>query len=71
MALFIQTVLAFAAGFLLNLTPCVLPAIPLKIRAILNETGTSFRRRLLAAAAFLAGSLAFFLALGGGDRTPP
>ena len=65
MTLLVQTVLAVAAGFLLNLNPCVLPAIPLKVRAILNETGTGPRRRIAAAAAFLAGSLAFFLALGG------
>ncbi|PJB31727.1 MAG: thioredoxin [Deltaproteobacteria bacterium CG_4_9_14_3_um_filter_65_9] len=51
-ALLVQTILAFAAGFLLNLTPCVLPAIPLKVRAILNEIGTDFRQRLFAAAAF-------------------
>ncbi len=31
-------VLAFWAGVLLNFVPCVLPVIPLKIRAVLRET---------------------------------
>ncbi len=60
-----QSILAVTAGILLNLTPCVLPAIPLKIRAILNETGENTRTRLCAAGAFLTGSLGFFLLLGG------
>ena len=59
-----QGLLAVAAGVLLNLTPCVLPAIPLKIRAILNATGAEARQRFYAATAFLAGSVGLFAALG-------
>lgn len=59
-----QGLLAVAAGVLLNLTPCVLPAIPLKIRAILGATGAETRQRLFAATAFLAGSVGLFATLG-------
>jgi len=57
--------LAALAGVLLNLTPCVLPAMPVKIRTILRESGGEASHRAAAAAAFAAGSLVFFLALGG------
>jgi thiol:disulfide interchange protein DsbD len=63
-ALMIQSALALLAGILLNLTPCVLPAIPLKVRAIIAATGDAAPQRAAAAAALVAGSLAFFLALG-------
>lgn len=56
--------LAFVAGVLLNFTPCVLPVIPLKIRALLNEVGSTTGARLLAASMLLLGSLAFFATLG-------
>lgn len=56
--------LAFLAGVLLNFTPCVLPVIPLKIRALLNEVGGTTGARLLAATMLLLGSVAFFAALG-------
>src|SRR5699024_10413332 len=55
--------LALAAGVLLNLTPCVLPAIPVKIRTIVHEAGGAPRQRLLAAVAFTGGTLLFFLPL--------
>ena len=32
-----QLVIAFCGGILLNLMPCVLPVIPLKVRALLAE----------------------------------
>ena len=60
-----QLAMALAAGLLLNLTPCVLPAIPIKVRTILNEAGGQPSHRLLAALAFTAGTLVFFLTLGG------
>jgi len=53
------------AGALLNATPCVLPAVPIKLRLLLAEGGQAANRRLLTAAALLAGSLVFFGALGG------
>ena len=59
-----QILLAFVAGILLNLTPCVLPAIPFKVHAIIKETGNHPSQRLLAAFSLLMGSLTFFLLLG-------
>lgn len=59
-----EVALAIIAGALLNLTPCVLPAIPVKIRTIAQEAGTARRQRVLAALAFAAGTLLFFVALG-------
>src|SRR5699024_10761763 len=58
-----ELLLALAAGVLLNLTPCVLPAIPVKIRTIVHEAGGAPRQRLLAAGAFTGGTLLFFLPL--------
>ncbi len=52
-----QGLLALMAGVLLNLTPCVLPAIPLKIRTVIRATGTSARQRLGAATALMAGDI--------------
>jgi thiol:disulfide interchange protein len=60
-----QIVMAVVAGLLLNLTPCVLPAIPIKVRTILREAGSQRSHRVLAALAFTAGTLTFFLTLGG------
>ncbi|MAM60028.1 MAG: cytochrome C biogenesis protein [Maritimibacter sp.] len=60
-----QLAMAVTAGLLLNLTPCVLPAIPIKVRTILHEAGSQRSHRLLAALAFTAGTLVFFLTLGG------
>lgn len=59
-----QFALAFVAGALLNLTPCVLPVIPVKIRTILRHAGSSPKNRSQAAVAFLAGTLLFFLLVG-------
>ncbi|KEZ76006.1 protein-disulfide reductase DsbD family protein [Salinisphaera hydrothermalis] len=52
--------IAVAAGVLLNLTPCVLPALPIKLRSIARVVGSGARQRLLAATALLAGTLTFF-----------
>ena len=60
-----QIMMAVMAGLLLNLTPCVLPAIPIKVRTILREAGSQRSHRVLAALAFSAGTLTFFLTLGG------
>ena len=60
-----QIMMAVMAGLLLNLTPCVLPAIPIKVRTILREAGSQRSHRVLAALAFAAGTLTFFLTLGG------
>lgn len=61
--LLIHLLAALLAGILLNLTPCVLPAIPIKIRTILRESGSTAGHRLIAALAFLGGTTTFFLAL--------
>jgi len=58
-----QLMLAAVAGLLLNLTPCVLPAIPVKIRTTVYQVGGSPRQRTLAALAFTGGTLLFFLPL--------
>jgi thiol:disulfide interchange protein DsbD len=62
--LILETLLAAGAGLLLNLTPCVLPAVPLKVRAVLREAGERKAVRLASAALFTAGSVLFFAALG-------
>lgn len=56
---------ALLSGLLLNLTPCVMPAIPVKIRTILRYAGAEPRHRLLAAFAFVGGTLTLLLPLGG------
>jgi thiol:disulfide interchange protein DsbD len=63
MSLWQYLLLATAAGMLLNLTPCVLPALPIKLRSIGRVVGDRPGRRLLAGAALLAGTLTFFGAL--------
>ncbi|MEQ8483945.1 MAG: hypothetical protein RIB46_06250 [Pseudomonadales bacterium] len=52
--------LATAAGVLLNVTPCVLPVLPIKLHSIGRVVGASPGKRLLAGAALLAGTLTFF-----------
>ena len=65
MELFGYSLLAFWAGVLLNFVPCVLPVIPIKIRIILREIKGDIQSRFLAAASLLAGTLCFFMVLGG------
>lgn len=60
----LEVALALGAGTLLNLTPCVLPAIPIKIRTILREAGHGRAARALSAALFTLGSVLFFAPLG-------
>ncbi|MGS1116537.1 protein-disulfide reductase DsbD family protein [Castellaniella sp. UC4442_H9] len=62
--LLVQALLAAGAGLLLNLTPCVLPAVPLKVRAVLREAGERPAVRWVSAAFFTAGSVLFFGVLG-------
>lgn len=63
-----QLLLAILAGAVLNLTPCVLPAIPVKLRMITAAVGAGAGARWGAAAAVLAGTWTFFggLALAAG-----
>ena len=59
------SILAFGAGLLLNFVPCVLPIIPVKIYTVLREIKGDIRSRILAAVSLLAGTMSFFLILGG------
>ncbi|MHB1668513.1 protein-disulfide reductase DsbD family protein [Thiomonas sp.] len=63
-SLLLEVMLALGAGMLLNLTPCVLPVIPIKVRTILREAGEKPATRALSASLFAAGSLLFFTPLG-------
>jgi thiol:disulfide interchange protein DsbD len=62
--LLLYSVLAFAAGTMLNGMPCVLPVLPFKVQAILRTIDDRLPSRLRAAGALLAGSVSFFLVLG-------
>ncbi|MDX2148003.1 MAG: cytochrome c biogenesis protein CcdA [Planctomycetota bacterium] len=56
--------LAVVGGFLLNLTPCVLPVIPLKIMGLSAAAGNP-KRMLFLGFVMSAGVVAFWLAIGG------
>lgn len=56
---------AFLGGLLLNLMPCVLPVIALKIFGFTQQAGQDPRRVLKLGLAFTAGVFAFFLGLAG------
>jgi len=64
MSLLVESFIAFLAGMLLNLMPCVLPMLPIKIKIILNATDHAFNRRVIAALLYLLGAFLFFLMLG-------
>jgi thiol:disulfide interchange protein DsbD len=53
----------FLGGFILNLMPCVLPVIALKILGFLRQAGESRQRVFRLGAAFVGGIYAWFLAL--------
>jgi thiol:disulfide interchange protein/DsbC/DsbD-like thiol-disulfide interchange protein len=53
----------FVGGFILNLMPCVLPVISLKIFGFVKQAGQSRRRILRSGLAFTAGIFAWFVAL--------
>ncbi len=59
------SIFAFGAGLLLNFVPCVLPVIPLKIQTLLREIKGDLHSRFFAAVSLLAGTMGFFLILGG------
>lgn len=54
---------SFVGGFLLNLTPCVLPVIPIKIMALTQQTGDR-RQSIMHGLAMGAGIFVFWLAIG-------
>jgi thiol:disulfide interchange protein len=53
----------FIGGFILNLMPCVLPVISLKIFGFVQHAGQSRRRILRSGLAFVAGIFAWFIGL--------
>ena len=53
----------FIGGFILNLMPCVLPVISLKIFGFLQHAGQSRRRILRSGLSFVAGIFVWFLGL--------
>ena len=57
--------LAFAGGAVLNLMPCVLPVLAIKLASAVSATGRPAARTRLGFLAAAAGAMAFVLALGG------
>lgn len=57
--------LAFLGGFILNVMPCVLPVLSLKVFSLLKHSGQSRAQALLHGGAYTAGVVASFLALAG------
>ncbi len=55
--------LAILAGLILNVTPCVLPVIPIRILTVVDLAGKSRRRFVTLGLAFAAGIVLFFAAL--------
>jgi thiol:disulfide interchange protein len=53
----------FVGGFILNLMPCVLPVISLKIFGFIQHAGQDRRRIFRSGLAFIAGIFAWFIAL--------
>ncbi len=56
---------AFLGGIILNLMPCVLPVLSLKILGIVQQSGEDSRKRIKHGIAFTLGVLASFLVLAG------
>src|SRR5438105_13562878 len=56
-------VFGFIGGFILNLMPCVLPVISLKIFGFVRQAGPSRARIFRSGLAFIAGIFAWFLCL--------
>lgn len=56
--------LAVLGGFLLNLTPCVLPVVPIKIMSLSSAAAGHPRRAMLLGAVMSLGVVAFFIAIG-------
>jgi thiol:disulfide interchange protein len=56
--------LAAVGGLVLNLTPCVLPVIPIKILTLAQHAGDSRGRTLALGGSMAAGVVAFWFALG-------
>jgi len=55
--------LAFLAGIMLNITPCVLPLISIKVLSFVQQAGEDHKRMLALGTAFSVGMMAVFWAL--------
>lgn len=55
--------LGFIGGFILNLMPCVLPVISLKLFGFIQHAGSNRRRILESGLAFVAGIFVWFIAI--------
>ncbi|MCA9302923.1 MAG: thioredoxin family protein [Phycisphaerales bacterium] len=60
----VLALLAAVGGFVLNLTPCVLPVIPLKVMAISSHAGEHKSRALALGFSMALGVVAFWTAIG-------
>jgi thiol:disulfide interchange protein DsbD len=58
-------VLAFLGGLILNIMPCVLPVLAIKVLSLVRESGQDLRKVRLGSLAYGAGVLLSFLALAG------
>ncbi len=56
--------IALLAGLILNVMPCVLPVVPIRIMSIVEAAGDSRRRFVTLGLAFAAGIVLFFVGLG-------
>jgi thiol:disulfide interchange protein DsbD len=63
LSLWVALFYGFLGGLILNLMPCVLPVISLKIFGFINQAGDSRRSILLHGLAFAAGIFVWFLGL--------
>jgi len=61
--LLVWMLLAFVAGLLLNIMPCVLPVVSIKVLSLVQQAGESRRRALGLGLVFAAGMMTVFLAL--------
>ena len=55
---------AAVGGFVLNLTPCVLPVIPIKVMTITQHAGEKKSKALMLSMWMAAGVIAFWIAIG-------
>lgn len=62
-SLWIFVLMAMVGGFILNLMPCVLPVISLKVMSLVSQAGSSAARVRQLGLAFSAGIVTTFLAL--------
>ena len=60
----VMALLAAVGGFVLNLTPCVLPVIPIKIMTISHHAGSDRGRAFMLGLWMAAGVVAFWAGLG-------